>query len=194
MQPRPAPWASSTAALCEEMRLIAARFGFAPIQGREFAEARALARDLMQHEVADVDTFMAVQALQPAASICLKEAGRIIGVLGMLWLRAPAVTQILAGRFDAVSLDPELLSRGGETPAAGYGWGVAAATKPAGKAALACGDAFTSGPFARFDIFSRVVTPVGRHIALTRSGCVPLRSPDDDLVFRPALINVKRVA
>jgi len=38
--------------------------------------------------------------------------------------------------------------------------------------------------FADLTIFTKAVTPVGRHTALNRHGYQPLRRPDDDLLIR----------
>lgn len=194
MQLTSLPATEATHVLSRTMLEIGARFGFQQIAVEEFPRARAIASERMQHDVASVETFVAVQRIQPASSLCMKEDGSIVALVAMLWLREAAVAEILAGRFDACDLDPALLSRGAEVPAAGYGWGIAATTKAGGQAALSLGDALTVGPFGPFDLFSRAVTAVGRHISQKRAGCVPLRGPDDDIMFRPALAASRRAA
>jgi hypothetical protein len=137
-------------------------------------------------EVASVATFLAVLRLQPAACLALKDGGDLTALAAAMWLRPAAVAQIMEGRFDATCFDLELLSRAEEIPAAGYGWGIAATTKAAGMTLRACTSALRLGPLSPFDFFSRAVTPIGRHVCITRSGYRPLRSPDDDFLFRPA--------
>jgi hypothetical protein len=161
---------------------VTAAHGIFPPSADELAEARELAERLMGHEVASLDTYRAVMAIQPASVLVFKEDGRVTGVTASLFLRRRAVDVIVRGRFNALTPDVDLLAREGEHPAAAYGWGVAVATRPASKAILGGGVAMKDVLFPTLTAFARAVTGAGRHICLTRYGYRPLRGPDDDLL------------
>ena len=163
---------------------IAAEVGLVAPVPDEMGQARDLAAELMRHDVVSVETLLAVQAVQPTATLIFKEDGRITGVSGQLLFRRSAITQLYGGVFDAVDVDTRLLSRPGERPAAGYSWGIAASTKRAAAAVILFGKEVRARLYPNLVIFTRAVTPVGRHIATTRHGYRPLRGPDDDFMIR----------
>jgi hypothetical protein len=171
-----------------EVIAVSAPFGATPAKAGDLPEAQALATRLMEHKVASLETYLRVQAIQPAAVLVAKEAGRVTGVAGLLFLRRAGVDQILAGEFDALDPADDLLTHEGECPVALYAWGVAAATKLGGQAILGGGRAVRLQLFPTITGFTRAVTGAGRHVALTRYGYRPLRHADDDLmVSEPAL-------
>lgn len=178
----------TTAEVGEDMAVTAAAFGFRAIRADEFPEARRMAGRRMGHQVSTSRVFRAAQRIQPQASICFCEAGEITGVIGILLLRQAAAAQLRFGRFDGVNLDLDLLARGDEVPAIGYGWGMAASTKPAGAAIIAVTQAFRAGPLAEFTFITKAVTAVGRHVSITRFGYRPLRGPDDDLLINDPVV------
>ncbi len=168
---------------CEAMLEIAHAANMSAPVGNEVSIARELACTLMQHEVVSVETLLAVQKIQPAAALIFKEDGQITGVSGQLLLRERAVRPLLEGDFDAVDINLDYLCRDGELIALGFGWGIAASTKPGGLAVSTVGGKIRHGLFPGLATFTRAVTPVGRHVALTRYGYLPLRHPDDDLMI-----------
>jgi hypothetical protein len=172
----------TTARVTERMLALVSEFGFAPIESEEFPAVHDMAASLMKHKVSSCDTFKAVQAIQAGSSLGFREDGVVTGIMGVLLLRAPAVDQLMQGRFDGVEVDPDLLSRDDETPAIGYGWGIAATTKAAGAAITAVGMPLRLGPLGAFTFITKAVTGAGRHVAITRFGYRPLRHPDDDLL------------
>ena len=176
----------ATASVSSWMIEIAAGLGMTPIAEAELPQAIEMTSGLMRHKVARLETFVAVQAIQPASALAFREDGVVTGVIGTLLLRAPTFRQLLGGAFDAVDVDLDLLSRGREAPSLGYAWGIAASNKTAGAAVMALGEAFRQGPFRPFPFYAKAVSPVGRHIALTRGGYQPLRHADDDLMVRQA--------
>jgi hypothetical protein len=145
--------------------------------------AQDLAGTLMEHKVVSVDTLIEVQEVQPTMTLVFKEDGVITGVTGNLLLRPNAVEPLLAGQFDAVNVNLDYLCRDGDPVALGYAWGVAATTKPAGKAVVTVGGLWRRQLLPNLATFTRAVTPIGRHIALTRHGYQPLRHPDDELMI-----------
>lgn len=168
---------------CAGMLAIGAEMQMSPPTEDELVEARELACALMQHKVVPVETLWAVHAVQPAATLVFKEDGRITGVAGQLLLRPSAVRPLFEGRFDAVDVNVDFLSRDGEPVALGYGWGIVASTKPGGAAVSNVGRHIKARLFPHIATFTRAVTPIGRHVALTRYGYQPLRHPDDELMI-----------
>ena len=174
--------------LITEVIAASSPFGVAPASVDDLLEAQDLATRLMEHKVASLETYLRVQAIQPAAVLVAREAGHVTGVAGMLFLRQAGVDQILDGVFDALDPADDLLTAEGEHPVALYAWGVAAATKLGGQAILGGGRAVRLQLFPTITGFTRAVTGAGRHVALTRYGYRPLRHADDDLmVSEPAL-------
>lgn len=172
----------------DDMADVAAQFGFRAVLPAEFPAARRMAGRRMGHEVSSSRTFRAVQLVQPLSCICFCEGGEITGVIGILLLRPAARPLLASGRFDGVNVDLGLLTRAEEVPAIGYGWGMAASTKPAGAAIIAVTQAFRAGPLAEFVFITKAVTPVGRHVSITRFGYRPLRGPDDDLLINDPVV------
>jgi hypothetical protein len=173
----------------EQILAVAAARGCSPPDLAELVEGRELATELMDHEVAPLAVYLAVQAVQPSALFVYRQEGRIAGVFGALFLSQPAVERILSGRFDALNPDLSLLTRDGERPALAYSWGVAARTKVAGAAVLGAAGDVTRTLFPEITAFTRAVTGAGRHIALKRYGYRPLRGPEDDLLVKePAIL------
>jgi len=170
----------------QAMLAVAEAVGLAPPTLDEMRFARDMAATLMGHDVVSLETLIAVQEVQPAATLVFKEEGVVTGVSGQLLLRRSAVRAMCDGRFDALNVELDHASRAGETPALGYAWGIAASTKPGGAAVIAVGKALRATLFPRLTIFTRAVTPVGRHVALSRYGYQPLRRPDDELLIRLA--------
>jgi len=162
----------------------------------ELVEARALACELMHCEVVSVETLKAVRAVQPAAALVFLEDGRITGVSGQLLLRRSSLRAMFEGRFDALNPGVEHLSRDGELVALGYGWGIAASTKPGGYAVSNVGRLMKEQMFSHVTGFTHTVTPIGRHVAQTRYGYQPLRHPDDDLMISlpPPAVERRRAA
>jgi len=167
----------------EGMLAIGREFGMAPPTEAELPEARALAQKLMDHKVVGIETLVAVLGIQPASSLVYKEDGRITGVSGQLMLTPEAFRVMLAGQFDATDVDVNLLAREGDLVSLGYGWGIAASTKPAANAVSWVGRTMRLRLYPNITGFTRAVTEVGRHIALNRYGYQPLRHADDDLMI-----------
>ena len=168
----------------EAMTAVALEAGMVPADEDEIAVARQLAADLMQHDVVSIGTLQAVRAIQRAAMLVYKEDGRVTGVFGQLVLRPSAIRRIFEGDFDALDVDTDYLSRAGEIAGLGYAWGLAASTKRAAASLILHGQLVRARLFPDLTIFTRAVTPVGRHIALNRYRYQPFRRPDDDLLIR----------
>ena len=173
----------TTVEISRRMESVAAAFGFRTVRPIEFPHVRRMAARLMAHEISSSRTFRAVQSIQASSSLCFCEDGVVTGVLGVLLLREAAVEQLKAGRFDGVEVDLDLLALPDEAPAIGYGWGMAASTKPAGAAIIAVTMPLRVGPLAALTFITKAVTGVGRHVSITRFGYRPLRGPDDDLLI-----------
>lgn len=157
--------------------------GMVPPTEAELEEARALASSLMDHEVVGIDTLIAVRRIQPGATLVFKEDGRITGVAGQLILNLTCIRPLFDGAFDALNVDTDYLARDGELVAIGYAWGIAASTKPGGQAIGGFNRLIRERLFPTIAGFTRAVTPIGRHVAASRYGYVPLRHEDDDLMI-----------
>jgi hypothetical protein len=167
---------------------LATRFDLSPIRRDEFGHVHRLATRLMEHKVTPIDVMAAVHAIQPAASVAFREGGEVTGIVGALLLRRTAMAELMRGDFDGAEVDLDLLARADEVPDCAYGWGIAASTKSAGAAISAFGVALMEQPLGALAVVSRAVTPVGRHVCITRFGYRPLRNPDDDLLIRAPLV------
>jgi hypothetical protein len=167
----------------EGMLAVGREFDMTPPTLAELAEARALAQTLMDHEVVSEATLIKVLAIQPASTLVYREDGKITGVSGQLMLTPPTFRIMLAGAFDALNVDTELLAREGDLVSLGYGWGIAASSKPAANAVSWVGRTMRLRLYTHIAGFTRAVTEVGRHIALNRYGYEPLRHADDDLMI-----------
>jgi hypothetical protein len=167
----------------EGMLAVGREFDMTPPTLAELAEARALAQTLMDHEVVSEATLIKVLAIQPASTLVYREDGKITGVSGQLMLTPPTFRIMLAGEFDALNVDTELLAREGDLVSLGYGWGIAASSKPAANAVSWVGRTMRLRLYTHIAGFTRAVTEVGRHIALNRYGYEPLRRADDDLMI-----------
>lgn len=165
------------------MLAIGREHAMAPPTIDELRQARAFASKLMDHEVVSLETLVSVQAIQPASTLVFKEEGRVTGVAGQLILNSSTIRPLLAGDFDALNVDPAFLARDGELVALGYAWGIAASTKAGGQAIGGFNHLMRERLFPHIAGFTRAVTPIGRHVAATRYGYVPLRHDDDDLMI-----------
>jgi hypothetical protein len=170
---------------------VALGMGVSPPRPDELEEIREFAGRLMDHTVASADVYANALSVQPFSLLVCREEGRIAGVMAQLFLRREGVEQVMRGRFDGCGLDPALLTHEGERPVAGYIWGVAADSKTASKAVFAASNAIRYEFFPTLTVFTKAVTPVGRHISISRYGYRALRHADDDILVRePAVAAV----
>jgi hypothetical protein len=168
---------------------VMAKYGWAPVREDECVLVREMAAELIGPDVASAETLLAVRRLQAASCLGFHENGRITGVLGYLFLGRSALDDMMAGRFDALKLDVGRLSAADEPPALGYTWGIAAVSKNASAAAYAAAAELRADLWRDLPFVTRAVTPVGRHIAITRGQYTPLRFPDDEfMIRRPAAV------
>jgi hypothetical protein len=167
---------------CDALLAAAREFGMTPPSEPELHEARALAGSLMDHEVVGIETLVAVQRIQPTSTLVFREDGRVTAVAGQLVLKSSCIAPLLAGAFDALNVDTDYLARDGDLVAIGYAWGIAASTKTGGQA-IAGFNGRMREMFPHIAGFTRAVTPIGKHVAATRYGYVPLRHDDDELMI-----------
>jgi hypothetical protein len=166
----------------EAMLAIGRENGMTPPSEPELREARALAESLMDHDVVSIETLIAVQRIQPTSTLVFREEGRVTAVAGQLVLKSSCIPPLLAGEFDAMNVDTDYLARDGDLVAIGYAWGIAATTKTGGQA-IAGLNRLMRDLLPHIAGFTRAVTPIGRHVAATRYGYVPLRDDDDELMI-----------
>lgn len=166
----------------EAVLAAGAALGFSP-PGRAEAEAgRLMAGDLMGHEVASVETILAVLALQPGSTLVFREGSQVTGFASTLLLRPGADTELLADRFDGLQPPEALLCRAEDPVGLYYVWGVAGSTKAATTAIMRFQAALRYETLAELTAYAFAVTPAGRRAGLTQLDYRPARHADDALI------------
>jgi hypothetical protein len=163
----------------------AARLGFHPAATDELPQARAIASQMMSHDVASEATLGRVLQLQPASTLFLREAGAVSGMVSTLLLRPAAEAVLRLGAFDGLTPDEALLARGGDAASLYYVWGIAGATKSARAAVMDLMHRFRFGVLADLTAYAVAATRVGRYVGVTQLGFAPVRHPDDNLLVSP---------
>jgi hypothetical protein len=163
---------------------VAALFELSLAAPNDIDRGRGLAADLIAAELASVDQLAAVQEITGASLFVHKEAGAVTGVLGFFGARLRGLQALEAGGFDARALDLDLIARPGETPAAVYAFGVAAATKQAGSYVIRGSAGIQEALFWKLPIFTRVASEDGARVLLGGLGFARMAN-DPSLVRRP---------
>jgi hypothetical protein len=170
----------------------AARLGFHPAATEELPQARAIASQMMSHEVASEATLGRILAIQPASTLFLREAGEVTGMVSTLLLRPEAEPVLRAGAFDGLTPDETLLAKDQDAASLYYVWGIAGATKSARAAVMELMHSFRFGVLADLTAYAVAATRVGRYVGVTQLGFSPVRNPDDNLIV--SLPQIARVA
>lgn len=174
---------SRTASTAGEAILAAgAALGFWPPTPAEASLGRAMASQLMGHEVAEVGTIVTILALQPASTLVFREGDEVTGFASTLLLKPGAEAALLADRFDGIRPPRALLCRADDPVGLFYVWGVAGSTKAATTAIMRFCHALRFEALADVTAYALAVTPAGRSAGLTRLGYRPARHADDDLI------------
>jgi len=163
----------------------AARCGFRSADRDELSQARAIASQMMSHEVASETTLGRILELQPASTLFLHEAGAVSGMVSTLLLRPRAEPVLRAGAFDGLSPDEALLARGADGASLYYVWGIAGATKEARAAVMDVMHRFRFDVLAELTAYAVAATRVGRYVGVTQLGFAPVRHPGDNLIVSP---------
>jgi hypothetical protein len=162
-----------------------ARLGFHPAAAHELSQARAIASQMMSHDVASEATLARILELQPASTLFLKEAGEVSGMVSTLLLRPGAELELREGAFDGLTPDEALLARGDDAATLYYVWGIAGATKSARAAVMDLMHRFRFGVLADLTAYAVAATRVGRYVGVTQLGFAPVRHPNDNLIVSP---------
>jgi hypothetical protein len=142
----------------------------------------------MDHDIAPVETYLAVQEVQPTAVMVFKEHGVVTGVIASLFLTQEGLSRIIAGEFSSAAPDLALLTREGERPGLLYSWGVAADTRLAAAAILKVGAFVCYSIFPTIAAATHTITEAGRRTAQQRFGYRPWGGADPTLMIRlPAM-------
>ena len=179
------PSSASAAAYAKRMIQSASRFGFHPAVSRELAQARAIASQMMSHDVASEATLERVLARQPASTLFLSEAGAVAGMVSTLLLRPEAEPLLLAGTFDGLNPDDSVLARPDDQPTIYYVWGIAGANKAARAAVMKVMHRLRFNVLADLTAYAVAATRVGRYVGVTQLGFSPARHPGDNLIVSP---------
>jgi len=129
----------------------------------EIGPMREMAAALIGPGIASEDAMASVFARTGYGIYLVREDGRITGVVALIMLNAAGLAAVEDDSFDP--LDPNLahVILPGESPAAVYSWGIAAATREAAKTAIAgCWIMRAAAPYIPF--FVRAATESGRRL------------------------------
>lgn len=179
------PRCASAAEYARRMLKNAARLDFYPAATDELSQARAIASQMMSHEVASEATLGRILELQPASTLFLREAGAVSGMVSTLLLRPEAEPVLRAGEFDGLRPEEALLARGQDEASLYYVWGIAGATKEARAAVMDLMHRFRFGVLADLTAYAVAATRVGRYVGVTQLGFAPVRHPGDNLIVSP---------
>jgi len=179
------PQRASAAEYAKRMLEAAAQLGFHPAATDELPQARAIASQMMSHDVASEATLGRILDLQPASTLFLREAGLVSGMVSTLLLRPEAETVLREGEFDGLTPDEALLARGADAASLYYVWGIAGATKSARASVMDLMHRFRFGVLADLTAYAVAATRVGRYVGVTQLGFAPVRHPNDNLIASP---------
>ena len=168
-----------------QVSAIASQHGLILLDDDEVCAARALAARLVSGEVAPDSAFVAVQHTAGAAIFGFFENAEITALLAAFPVNARGLDLLKRGSFDAINIDLSTIARPGESPAAYYGWGFAAATKDGGRAVVKASAQIHRELYWATPTFARAVTADGLR-ALSAIGFQPTSSADRSLLWIPA--------
>jgi len=166
----------------EALLAAGAAHGFSPPDAAEARAGRVMAGELMGHDVAEVETILALLALQPGSTLVFREDARVTGFASTLLLKSGAKAELLADRFDGLSPQGALLCGPDDPVGLYYVWGVAGSTKAATTAIMRLQAALRYATLANLTAYALAVTPAGRRAGLTQLDYLPARGPDDALI------------
>ena len=109
----------------------------------------------------------------------------ITALLAAFPVNARGLDLLQDGSFDTINIDVSTISSPGETPAAYYGWGFAAATKDGGRAVVKASAQIHRELYWATPTFARAVTADGLR-ALSSIGFLPTNGADRSLLWIPA--------
>lgn len=168
-----------------DVSAVALQHGLMVLSDDDVRAARALAAKLVSGEVAPASAFVAVQQAAGAAIFGFFEANAITALLAAFPVNERGLHLLQSGGFDAVNIDLSTIASRGETPAAYYGWGFAAATKDGGRAVVKASAQIHRELYWATPTFARAVTADGLR-ALSSIGFQMTNSADRNLLWIPA--------
>lgn len=170
---------------CSDRALIgkvAARFGLQVLDDAGVKEGRALAARLLNEAVASEECFLLIHHAVGAAFLGFYEDAQLTGFMAAFPLNRDGHERVQSGAFDAINLDPLLVSWDGDPPEAYYGWGFVASTKEGGRAVVKASAALHQELFYATPTYARAVTADGLR-ALTSLGFRPVIWADPRLLY-----------
>ena len=167
-----------------QVSAVAAQHGLALLKEDDIRSARALAARLVSG-VAQESVFIAVQHAAGAAIFGFFETNQITALLAAFPVNARGLELLQRGAYETLNIDLSTISPPGETPAAYYGWGFAAATKDGGRAVVKASAQIHRDLYWATPTFARAVTVDGLR-ALSSIGFQSTNSADRNLLWIPA--------
>lgn len=169
----------------ERVRAVALQHRLILLEDDDIRSARALAARLVSGEVAAESVFIAVQRAAGAAIFGFLEDSALTALLAAFPVTARGLALLQGGAFNTLDIDLSTIAPPGETPAAYYGWGFAAATKDGGRAVVKASAQIHRELYWATPTFARAVTPDGLR-ALSSIGFRPTGAADESLLWIPA--------
>lgn len=151
----------------------------------ELILAHEMAESLIGTQIASPEALILAGHHSGVSCFVHKDGAQLTGAYAMLILSARGFMALQDGTFDGQVPNPAHLARPGERPAAHYGWGIAARTKPAAKALLTGIAAIHEAAFPTTHYVVRASTADGRRV-IQANGVLPVPWGDPDLYWQPA--------
>ncbi|MES1200114.1 MAG: hypothetical protein ABUS57_01540 [Pseudomonadota bacterium] len=160
----------------ERTRAVAALFDLRLADEDDIRVVREISSQRIGDAVASVETFSAVQRRTQSSVFVFGEKGAVSAMVGLFFLREPALALLDCCAFDASKPDLELIAPPGEPGAAAYGWGFVATSPAGGHAVVRAAMAFRDTLSWAIPTFTRTATEDGVRI---------IRGPMRYQIYRP---------
>jgi hypothetical protein len=171
-------------------------FGVHPAGPGQIDAVRAFAAQLIGEGIVTAGDLERVHRLTGGAALyTTAEDGALTGVLAFVLLNAQGLEAVRADAFDALSPAEHHvaglhLEGSGQTPAAFYGWGVAATTKASARRVIDGARAIMAGAVGHLPKFARPTTEAGHRLMRERLGFVDLPGCVSGLVWQAPVSEV----
>jgi len=162
-----------------------AAYDLVPATERDIAAARTFAAELIGPDIVSAEALQRVHERSGAGLFLAREEGALTGVLAFVLLNQAGLDAVWAEAFDAVDPSPSHVSPAGENPAALYGWGVAAITKPSAARLIEGARAMWASAVMGLPYFARPTTPKGERLMRERLNFEDCPGSTSGLVWLP---------
>ncbi|WP_374570002.1 hypothetical protein [Phenylobacterium sp.] len=182
---RPAKTSPAFGPVVSRIRRELAAYDLIPATARDIAEARDFAADLIGPAIVSAEALQRVHERSGAGLFLAREEGTLTGVLAFVLLNRAGLDAVWAETFEAVDPAASHVNAAGEDPAALYGWGVAATTKPSAARLIEGARAMWAGAVMGLPYFARPTTPKGERLMRERLNFEDCPGSTTGLVWLP---------